>query len=141
MHTSISMSINDDLDLVYTTGVGVKTAKQSLDGTRMGILNEVVNWIDNQTPTTLKVCFMDQLARVNLLLHLPSRYKDGNWCKFGSYFCFSRARHAEQLYQKLFPTIARDAATHELNLNFVLVDILAVDLGHPMSNNSSKDSF
>lgn len=57
MHTSISMSIKDDLDLVYTTGVGVKTAKQSLDGTRMGILNEVVNWIDNQTPTALKVFF------------------------------------------------------------------------------------
>lgn len=57
------MSIKDDLDLVYTTGVGVKTAKQSLDGTRMGILNEVVNWIDNQTPTALKVFFYGPVSK------------------------------------------------------------------------------
>jgi len=45
----------------------------------------------------------------------------------GSCFCFSCARHHEGLHLKLFTTIARHLADHNLHLRQILAEVIAND--------------
>ena len=114
--------------LACAAGVGVDTRKQCLDGTGTEILREVVDWIDDPTPTAPRIFWLHGRAGTSksAIAHTIALHAR-NQGRLGSCFCFSRERQAERLHEKLFPTIARDLAARDIRLKPILADALAVD--------------
>ena len=115
-------------NLVYAAGVGVDTRKRCPVGTATEILKEIVNWIDDPSPTAPRIFWLSSqdangISAITNTIALHARNR--GW--LGSYFCFARERQAERLHEKLFPTIARDLAARDIRLKPILADVLAVD--------------
>jgi len=104
--------------------VGLSETKKCLDGTRIEVLNEIVDWINNTDATTQRIFwFYGQAGKgKSAIAHTVARQAQ-NLGMLGSCFCFSRVRQHEQLHRKLFPTIARDLAQRDLRLRPLLVDV------------------
>jgi len=104
--------------------VGLNEAKKCLDGTRVEILNEIVDWINNTDAATPRIFWLHGQAGKgkSAIAHTVARQAQ-NLGVLGSCFCFSRVRHHEQLHTKLFPTIARDLAHRDLRLRPLLVEV------------------
>ena len=106
--------------------VGLNEAKKCLDGTRVEILNEIVDWINNTDAAAPRIFWLYGQAGKgkSAIAHTVARQAQ-NLGMLGSCFCFSRVRHHEQLHTKLFPTIARDLAHRDLRLRPLLVEVTA----------------
>jgi len=106
--------------------VGLDETKKCLDGTRVEILNEIVDWINNTDASTPRVFWLYGQAGKgkSAIAHTVARHAQ-NLGVLGSCFCFSRVRHHEQLHTKLFPTIARDLAHRDFRLRPLLVEVTA----------------
>jgi len=104
--------------------VGLNEAKKCLDGTRIEILNEIVDWINNTDAATPRIFWLHGQAGKgkSAIAHTVARQAQ-NLGVLGSCFCFSRVRHHEQLHTKLFPTIAHDLAHRDLRLRPLLVEV------------------
>jgi len=119
--------IYDDLSsncLTCVDRVGLNEAKKCLDGTRIEILNEIVDWVNNTDAATPRIFWLYGQAGKgkSAVAHTVARHAQ-NLGMLGSCFCFSRVRHHEQLHTKLFPTIARDLAHRDLRLRPLLVEV------------------
>jgi len=112
--------IQEDLtldSLVWASQVGLDTGKKCLDGTRTEILNEILDWMNSPNPVTPPIFWLyGQAGRgKSAIAHMIALHAQ-NLGMFGSCFCFSRTRQHERLHVKLFTTIARDLADHDLHL-------------------------
>ena len=91
--------------------VGLNEAKKCLDGTRVEVLNEIVDWINDADAATPRVFWLyGQAGKGKSAIAHTIALQARNIGMLGSCFCFSRVRQHEQLHTKLFPTMARDLA-------------------------------
>ena len=104
--------------------VGLNEAKKCLDGTRVEVLNEIVDWINNADAATLRIFWLyGQAGKGKSAIAHTIALQARNIGMLGSCFCFSRVRQHEQLHTKLFPTMARDLADRDLRLRPLLVEV------------------
>ncbi|GJJ10687.1 hypothetical protein Clacol_004914 [Clathrus columnatus] len=101
-----------DLDcLPYAAGVGLHTGKQCLPGTRMEILDEITDWINNADEGCPRLFWLAGPAGAgkSAIAHsIALRFKSIH--RLGSFFCFDRNYPSERRREKIFSTIARDLA-------------------------------
>ena len=110
--------------LVCAERAGLNEAKKCLDGTRIEILNEIVDWINNTDAATPRIFWLyGQAGKGKSAIAHTIALQSRNLGMLGSCFCFSRVRHHEQLHIKLFPTIARDLADRDIRLRPYLVEV------------------
>ena len=108
--------------------VGLNEAKKCLEGTRIEILNEIVDWINNTDATTPRIFWLyGQAGKGKSAIAHTIAQQALNLGILGSCFCFNRVRQHEQLHIKLFPTIALDLADRDLRLRPLLVEVTASD--------------
>ncbi|KAI6005454.1 hypothetical protein EDD15DRAFT_2425022 [Pisolithus albus] len=114
--------------IAYAAGAGLNTTKKCLNGTRVEILTEIVDWIEAPEPGASRVFWLFGQAGVgkSAIAHtIALRYKELG--RLGSCFCFVRDRQAERRHEKLFTTIARDLADRDIRLKPLLADAIAHD--------------
>ena len=132
-----SQQIFEDLSLdclVCAGQIGLNTAKKCLDGTRTGILNEVIDWINNTDPVAPRIFWLHgQAGKGKSAIAHTVALQAQNLGVLGSCFCFTRVRQHEGLHTKLFPTIARDLADRDLRLRPVLAQVIS-------NNHSLRDT-
>ena len=110
--------------LVYASRVGLIKGKKCLDGTRIEILNEVVDWINDADPAAPRIFWLHgQAGKGKSAIAHTIALQALNLGVLGSCFCFTRVRQAEGLHTKLFPTIARDLADRDLRLRKLLAEM------------------
>ena len=123
--------IREDLSLdslVCAGQVGLNTAKKCLDGTRTGILNEVVDWINCTDPVAPRILWLHgQAGKGKSAIAHTVALQARNLGVLGSCFCFTRVRQHEGLHTKLFPTIARNLADRDLRLRPLLAQAISND--------------
>ena len=113
---------------------GLNEAKKCLDGTRVEVLNEIVDWINCTDFATPRIFWLyGQAGKGKSAIAHTIALQVQNLGMLGSCFCFSRVRHYEQLHMKLFPTIARDLADRDLRLRLLLVEVMT-------NNHSLRDN-
>ena len=121
--------IREDLSLdsmVCAGQVGLIKGKKCLDGTRIEILNEILDWMNNTDPATPPILWLHgQAGRGKSAIAHTIALQAQNLGMLGSCFCFSRARHHEGLHVKLFTTIARHLADYDLRLRQTLAEVIA----------------
>ena len=133
MHESVQQiwEIRDEVyldSLVCAGKVGLNQAKKCLDRTRMEILNEIIDWINNSNPTTLHIFWLHgQAGRGKSAIVHSITLHARNLRNLGSCFCFSQVRQHEGLHTKLFPTVARNLANCNLRFRVTLVEAIAND--------------
>ena len=111
--------------LAYASQVGLIKGKKCLDGTRTGILNEIVDWINNTDSAAPRIFWLHgQAGKGKSAIAHTIALQARNLGVLGSCFCFTRVRQAEGLHTKLFPTIARDLADRDLRLRTLLVEMI-----------------
>ena len=107
-------------------GVGVNEAKKCLDGTRTQILNEIVDWCNNQDAATPRIFWLyGQAGKGKSAIAHTIALHAQNVGILGSCFCFSRVRQHEELHTKLFPTIAHGLAGRDLRLRLLLDQVVS----------------
>ena len=104
--------------------VGLNEAKKCLDGTRIEILKEIVDWINNTDVSAPHIFWLYGQAGKgkSAIMHTIAQQAQ-NLSMLGSCFCFSHVRQHKQLHIKLFPTIACDLADRDLCLRPLLVEV------------------
>ncbi|KAG6332238.1 hypothetical protein ID866_6853 [Astraeus odoratus] len=130
MHLNV-YGIREDLNLdgmVYAAGVGLNTTKKCLDGTRIEILNAIIDWINDIDVNAPRIFWLHGQAGKgkSAIAHTVALHAK-NLGVLGSCFCFTRVRQKEGLQGKLIPTIARDLVDRDLRLRPLLVDAIASD--------------
>ena len=114
--------------LACTDRVGLNEAKKCLDGTRIEILNEIIDWIENTDAATPRIFWLyGQAGKGKSAIAHTIALQARNVGMLGSCFCFSRVRQHAQLHMKLFSTIARDLAERDLRLRPLLVEVTTKD--------------
>ena len=128
IHTNVHQ-IAEDLALqgiAYADGAGLNTTKTCLDGTRILILSEIVDWIEDCTPEAPRIFWLHGNAGKgkSAIAHtIAVQYQ--NMGRLGSCFCFTRTSHTERRHEKLFTTIARDLADRDVWLRQALAEALS----------------
>jgi len=102
--------------------------KVCLEGTRVDILADIVDWINNSEPDTPQVLWLYGQAGKgkSAIAHTIA-----SWFKslgaLGSCFCFTRDQQAEHRHEKIFTTIARDLADRDPTFKRILAEVIAGD--------------
>ena len=113
---------------------GLNEAKKCLNGTRIEILNEIVDWMNKTDTATPRIFWLyGQAGKGKSAIAHTIALQARNLGMLGSCFCFSRVRQHEQLHMKLFPTIARDLAVRDIRLQPLLVQVT-------INNHSLRDT-
>ena len=125
------LDVLEDLNLdgmVYAEGAGLDTTKKCLDGTRVEILQEIVDWINDPDVNVPRIFWLHgQAGRgKSAIAHtIALQYKNaGGLC---SCFCFARDRQTERREQKMLSTIARDLANRDPAFRRALVRAIKED--------------
>jgi len=112
------LDILEDLSLdgvVCAEGAGLDTTKKCLDGTRMEILKDIVDWINDPAINVPRIFWLHgQAGRgKSVIAHtIALQYKSaGGIC---SIFCFARDRQTERREEMMLSTIVRDLANCDL---------------------------
>ena len=103
--------------LPYASKVGLIKGKKCLDGTRINILEEIVDWINDTDPDTPRIFWLQGQAGKgkSAIAHMIA-LQAWNLGVLGSCFCFTHVRQAKALHTKLFSTIARNLTDCNLHL-------------------------
>ena len=110
--------------LVCAGKVELNEAKKCLDGTRIEILNDIVDWINNTDAATPCIFWLyRQTGKGKSAITHMIALQAQNIGMLGSCFCFSRVRHHQRLHIKLFPTITHDLADRDIRLRLLLVQV------------------
>ena len=111
------LDVLEDLNLdgmEYAKGAGPDTRKKCLDGTRVEILKEIVDWINDPDVNVPRIFWLHgQAGRgKSAIAHtIALQYKNsGGLC---SCFCFARDRTPERQEEKMLSTIVRDLANRD----------------------------
>ncbi|KAL4073021.1 WD40-repeat-containing domain protein [Scleroderma yunnanense] len=127
IHINIHQIAEDSIlqGIAYADGAGLNTTKTCLEGTRIQILNEIVDWVESCGPEVPRIFWLHGNAGKgkSAIAHTISVQYE-NMGRLGSCFCFSRARHAERRHEKLFTTISRDLADRDVGLRQALAETL-----------------
>ena len=120
----------------YAEGAGLNTQKLCLEGTRGGILDEIVNWIDDTDDNAPRLFWLHGTAGSgkSAIAHtIAHRFEALG--RLGSFFCFDRSRAAERRHEKIFATIAQDLADCDPQLR----KALAAAVHHKTSLRNTPD--
>jgi len=121
--------VREDLSLdslVCAGQVGLIKGKKCLDGTRIEVLNEILDWINSTDPATPPILWLHgQAGRGKSAIAHTIALQAQNLGILGSCFCFNRTRHHEGLHVKLFTTIARHLADYDLRLRQSLAEVIS----------------
>jgi len=102
--------------------------KVCLEGTRVDILADIVDWINNSEPDTPRVLWLYGQAGKgkSAIAHTIA-----SWFKslgaLGSCFCFARDQQVERRHEKIFTTITRDLADRDPTFKRILAEVIAGD--------------
>ena len=125
------LDIMEDLSLdsmAYAGGAGLNTTKKCLDGTRVDILKEIVDWINDPAVNVPRIFWLHgQAVRgKSAIAHtITLQYKNaGGLC---SCFCFTCDRQSERLEQKMLSNIVRDLANCDPAFQRAVVGALKED--------------
>jgi len=117
----------EDLNLdgmAYASGAGLNTTKKCLDGTRGEILQEIVDWIHDPDVNAPRIFWLHgQAGRGKSAIAHTIALWSKNVGGLGSCFCFVRDRQAECREEKMFTTISRDLADHDLAFRRALASV------------------
>jgi len=119
----------------YAAGAGLNTQKLCLEGTRSGILGDIMDWINNGDKDT-RVYWLHGTAGSgkSAIAHtIADRFR--RFGRLGSFFSFDRNEAAEQRHKKIFATIAQDLA----NCDPQLRKALATTIHHNTSLKNTPD--
>ncbi|GJJ10640.1 hypothetical protein Clacol_004867 [Clathrus columnatus] len=134
LHTEISVgrllelnkSTGENLDLndlPYASGAGLHTGKQCLLGTRVEVLDEIVDWInndDNDCPRLFWLVGSAGTGKSAIVHSIASRFESIK--RLGSFFCFDK--NSVERRDKIFSTIARDLADLDPQIKHELAKII-----------------
>lgn len=114
--------------MAYVASAGLNTSKKCLEGTRMEILDEVVEWTNLNDSNAPRVFWLTGQAGKgkSAIAHTIAAWADGLGI-LGSCFCFARDRQAERRHEKMFTTIARDLSGCDPLLRRTLAGTIAAD--------------
>ena len=126
-HTVQHLREDLSLDFLVCAGrVGLNKQKKCLDGTRIEILKEIDDWINDTDATAPRIFWLyGQAGKGKSAIAHTIALQAQNLGMLGSCFCFSRVRQHEELHMKLFPTIARDLTDRDLRLRPLLAGVIA----------------
>ncbi|KAL4062780.1 WD40-repeat-containing domain protein [Scleroderma yunnanense] len=121
----------EDLNLdgmAYASGAGLNTTKKCLDGTRMEILKEIVDWIYDPEVNAPRIFWLHgQAGRgKSAIAHTIALWLK-NVGGLGSCFCFARDRQSERREEKMLSTIARDLANRDPGFRRALAKAIEED--------------
>ncbi|GJJ09790.1 hypothetical protein Clacol_004014 [Clathrus columnatus] len=136
LHTDLSVSrvleSNQEIcevlyldSLPYAMGAGLNTRKQCLLGTRMEVLDEIVDWINDGDESCPRLFWLAGPAGVgkSAIAHsIAVRFESIG--RLGSFFCFDRNYSLEQRRDKVFSTIARDLADLDIRIKHELAKVI-----------------
>src|ERR1700724_3790349 len=120
----------------YAEGAGLNTQKLCLEGTRVGILKEIMNWIHDADGNAPRVFWLHGTAGSgkSAIAHtIADRFKALG--RLGSFFCFDRNRAVDRRHEKIFATVAQDLAECDLQLR----KALATAVHHKTSLRNTPD--
>jgi hypothetical protein len=120
------MSPGETLDLNgmrCAKGAGLDTTKQCLPETRMEIISEITAWVNSTEDNVKRVLWLSGPAGKgkSAIAHTIAN-QFNNLGELGSCYCFDRQRDADHRHEKIFSTIARDLANHDLEMRRALAD-------------------
>jgi hypothetical protein len=95
----------------YAEGARYDARKGCLPGTRKEVIDEINNWVNNNSDDTPRIFFLTGFAGAgkSAIAHAVAHLFDGLG-RLGSSYCFDAAHQAERSPNNLFSTIARDLA-------------------------------
>jgi hypothetical protein len=98
-------------DLPYAKGARYNSKKGCLPGTRKEIIEEIVEWVNNDAEDVPRVFLLSGMAGLgkSAIAHSLAHLFDGSG-RLGSSYCFDRSNQAKLRPDNLFSTIARDLA-------------------------------
>ncbi|KAG6329110.1 hypothetical protein ID866_9979, partial [Astraeus odoratus] len=114
--------------LVYADGAGRDDTKICLEGTRIAILKEIVDWVCAAENDTQRVLWLHGQAGKgkSAIVHTIARWLEDHG-RLGSFFCFALSRNADRRHEKIFTTIARDLADHDPHFRHAIANIISHD--------------
>ncbi|KAI5988741.1 hypothetical protein EDD15DRAFT_1355786 [Pisolithus albus] len=121
----------DELNLEgmsYVGGASLNTMKKCLDDTRMEVLQDIIDWVNDDDPDSPRILWLHgQAGRgKSAIAHTIAAWtKDVG--RLGSCFCFARDKRAERREEKMLSTIARDLAGWDLTFRQALLRVLEED--------------
>jgi hypothetical protein len=98
-------------DMPYARGARYEVDKGCLPGTRKGVIEEIMEWVNSDADGVPRVLLLSGMAGVgkSAIAHSLAKLFDGLG-RLGSSYCFDRANQAVCRPDNLFSTIARDLA-------------------------------
>jgi hypothetical protein len=98
-------------DMPYAEGARYNSEKGCLPGTRREIIEEIVDWVNNDAEDVPRVFLLSGMAGLgkSAIAHSLAHLFDG-FGRLGSSYCFNRSNQTELRPDNLFSTIARDLA-------------------------------
>ena len=106
--TATEIDLND---MPYAAGAQYNADKGCLPGTRKEVIDEISNWVNNDSDDTPRIFFLSGFAGAgkSAIAHAVAHLFDGLG-HLGSSYCFDVAHQAERSPNKVFSTIACDLA-------------------------------
>ena len=122
--------------MLYAAGAGLNTEKLCLEGTRVKILNEITDWINNVDDNAPRLfCLHGTAGSGKSAIAHTIAHRFETLGRLGSFFCFDRNRAAERRHEKIFATIAQDLADCDPQLR----KALAAAVRHKTSLRNTPD--
>ena len=103
------------------------TRKTCLEGTRNGILNEIIAWINNTEDNTRVFWLHGNAGTGKSSIAHTIAYRFKKLGRLGSCYCLNRNEMAEQRDKNIFTTIARDLADRDAQMRRELVAAVHLD--------------
>jgi hypothetical protein len=112
-------------DMPYAEGARYNSKKGCLPGTRKEIIEEIVDWVNNDAEDVPRVFLLSGMAGLgkSAIAHSLAHLFDG-FGRLGSSYCFDRANQAKLRPDNLFSTIARDLADLDLERKSTLCQVI-----------------
>ncbi|GJJ11102.1 hypothetical protein Clacol_005333 [Clathrus columnatus] len=114
--------------LPYAAGAGLNTGKQCLLGTRIEVLDEIIEWVNDGDESCPRLFWLAGTAGVgkSAIAHsIAAQFRSIK--RLGSFFCFDRNYSFERRRDKIFSTIARDLADLDPRIKHELAKVIRDD--------------
>ena len=122
LHAGDAVDLNS---MPYARGAGLNMQQLCLEGTRENLLEEISDWINNVEKDASRIFWLHGSAgtgKSSIAHTIAHRFLQLE--RLGSCFSFDRSRMAERRHEKVFSTIARDLANHDMSLRRQLAAVI-----------------